>query len=164
MEIIATLQSLLGNIIFLSTVTSLFTAQVLKFLVDFFKNKIIKKDINVLETLFWRTGGMPSSHSAVVCAMCASTGIKEGFDSDLFVFSLIFAMVVLRDALGVRRAAGIQAKTLNNLGKQTAEKTGIEFASVKEIQGHTPIEVIVGAILGIVISIIYHTFLYARIF
>jgi acid phosphatase family membrane protein YuiD len=62
-------------------------------------------------------------------------------------------MVVLRDALGVRRAAGLQAKALNTLGKMTADKIGLEFQSVKEIQGHTPLEVLVGAVLGIAIAI-----------
>jgi acid phosphatase family membrane protein YuiD len=65
-------------------------------------------------------------------------------------------MVVLRDSVGVRRAAGMQAKALNSLGKQSAEKTGIIFRSVKEIQGHTPLEVFVGASLGVVIAIIFH--------
>ena len=62
-------------------------------------------------------------------------------------------MVVLRDALGVRRAAGLQAKALNTLGKQFAEKTGFEFHAVKEVQGHTPLEVVVGSLLGIMIAV-----------
>ncbi|MCL1958029.1 MAG: divergent PAP2 family protein, partial [Spirochaetes bacterium] len=81
--------------------------------------------------------------------------IKEGIDSNYFVFSLVLAMVVLRDSLGVRRAAGLQAKAINSLGKQSAEKNGLEFHSVKEIQGHTPLEVLVGALLGILIAIIF---------
>ena len=104
------------------------------------------------EILFWRTGGMPSSHAAVVSSLCTSIAF-EGIASNLFVFSFWFAMVVLRDAMGVRRSAGLLAKTLNNLGKQAAEKTGLEFRSVKEIQGHTPLEVIVGVSLGIFIAI-----------
>jgi len=102
--------------------------------------------------MIWRTGGMPSSHAAIVCALVTSVGIYEGLDSNLFIFSLIFAMVVLRDAVGVRRAAGLQAKALNNLGRQYAKLTGMEFHSVKEIQGHTPLEVLVGVVLGIAIA------------
>jgi len=64
-------------------------------------------------------------------------------------------MVVMRDAMGVRRASGLQARTLNILGRHTADKVGIEFHPVKEIQGHGPLEVIVGGLLGIFISAAY---------
>jgi acid phosphatase family membrane protein YuiD len=70
----------------------------------------------------------------------------------LFIFSFWFALVVLRDALGVRRAAGLQAKALNHLGRQASEKNGVDFHPVKEIQGHTPLEVVVGGLLGIFIA------------
>jgi len=149
------IRSLCGNVIFLSTVTSMFVAQLLKMAVYILTHKN-KKKWDVVETMIWRTGGMPSSHSAVVCSLATSAGISEGVDSNFFVFCLVFAMVVLRDAVGVRRAAGLQAKALNNLGKQTAEKTGIAFRSVKEIQGHTPLEVFAGATLGILIAVIFH--------
>jgi len=149
------IKSLFDNIIFLSTVTSMIVAQFLKMVVYLLTHKN-KKKWDVVETMIWRTGGMPSSHSAVVCCLATSAGIYEGVDSNLFVFCLVFAMVVLRDAVGVRRAAGLQARALNNLGKQAAEKTGIVFRSVKEIQGHTPLEVIAGATLGILIAAVFH--------
>jgi acid phosphatase family membrane protein YuiD len=95
---------------------------------------------------------MPSSHAALVSSVCTSIAFVRGIASDLFIFSFWFALVVLRDAMGVRRSAGLLAKALNNLGKQAAEKTGLEFRTVKEIQGHTPLEVIVGASLGIFIA------------
>lgn len=98
---------------------------------------------------------MPSSHSAVVCSLSTSVGFMEGLSSNIFVFSLFFALVVLRDSLGVRRAAGIQAKALNNLGKMTAEKTGFEFNTIKEIEGHSPLEVVAGGFLGIVLAICF---------
>lgn len=151
------LGSLFGNIIFLSAVTSLCVAQVLKTLVYLFKDRS-KNALKAIETMVWRTGGMPSSHSAIVCSLATSTGIKEGVASNFFIFSLVFAMVVLRDSLGVRRSAGLQAKALNNLGKQSAEKNGFEFNSVKEIQGHTPLEIIVGALLGVLIAFIFRIF------
>ena len=153
---IVTLKSLFGNVIFLSTISSLFIAQILKLVFSMWNRKSKKVDIDVIETILWRTGGMPSSHSAVVCSLAASAGIREGFASNLFIISLVFAMITLRDALGVRRSAGIQAKTLNSLGKQTSQKIGIEFNTVKEIQGHTPLEVVVGSLLGIAIAIIFH--------
>ena len=99
---------------------------------------------------------MPSSHSAIVCSLATSTGIKEGVASNYFIFSLFFALVVLRDSFGVRRAAGLQAKALNSLGKQSAEITGIEFQSVKEIHGHSLREVLAGASLGILIAVLFY--------
>jgi acid phosphatase family membrane protein YuiD len=111
-----------------------------------------KKFTDVIQTALWRTGGMPSSHSACVGALTTSVGLKEGFSSNLFVFCLVFSLVVIRDAVGVRRSAGLQAKALNNLGRQTAEIIGKEFHSVKEIQGHTPLETLVGCLLGVFIA------------
>jgi acid phosphatase family membrane protein YuiD len=148
------LRSLFENIIFLSTVTSLCTSQLLKMVFYLFTNRN-KKIMDAVQTMIWRTGGMPSSHSAIVCSLAASTAIREGISSNFFIFSLVFAMVVLRDSLGVRRAAGLQAKALNSLGKQSAEKTGLKFQSVKEIQGHSIIEVLVGALLGIAIAFLF---------
>ena len=155
MTVAAALKSLFENRIFLSTVLSLIIAQVLKLVIYLITNKN-KKKLTAVETMLWRTGGMPSSHSAAVCALTTSAGIYEGVDSNFFIFCLVFAMVVLRDAVGVRRAAGLQAKALNNLGKQSAKLTGLEFNSVKEIQGHTPLEVLVGALLGILIAICFY--------
>ena len=155
MTAVSAIKSLFENIIFLSTVTSLCIAQILKMVFYILTHKN-KKKWDVIETIIWRTGGMPSSHSAVVCSLATSAGIREGVNSNFFIFCLVFAMVVLRDSVGVRRAAGMQAKALNSLGKQSAEKTGIVFRSVKEIQGHTPLEVFAGASLGVVIAIIFH--------
>ncbi|MCL2271622.1 MAG: divergent PAP2 family protein [Treponema sp.] len=151
----AAIKSLFENIIFLSTITSLCVAQVLKMIIYLITSKT-KSTQEAVETMIWRTGGMPSSHSAIVCALATSTGIKEGIASNFFIFSLVLAMVVLRDSMGVRRAAGLQAKAINNLGKQVMEKTDIVFHLVKEIQGHTPLEMIVGALLGILIAVVFY--------
>jgi len=153
----AAIKSLLMNPIFLSAISSLCIAQVLKLVFYLFTNKS-KNRWEAIETVIWRTGGMPSSHSSIVCALATSVGIKHGVSSDIFIFALVFAMVVLRDSVGVRRAAGLQAKALNNLGKQSAMVSGLEFNSVKEIQGHTPLEVLVGALLGIAIAICFSVF------
>ncbi|WP_461250925.1 divergent PAP2 family protein [Treponema sp. R8-4-B8] len=153
----AVLKSLFTNKIFLSTVSSMCAAQILKLFFYLLMNKNRKK-WDAIETVIWRTGGMPSSHSAAVCSLATSAGIYEGFDSNYFIFCLVFAMVVLRDSLGVRRTAGLQAKALNNLGRQSAKLTGLEFRSVKEIHGHTPLEVLVGAGLGILISFCFYIF------
>ena len=151
----AAIKSLFQNIIFLSTISSLFLAQILKMIIYLFTHKN-RKPSEAFERVLWRTGGMPSSHSAVVCSLTTSTGITEGISSNLFVFCLVFTMIVLRDAVGVRRAAGLQARAINTLGKQFARKTGLEFRSVKEIQGHTPLEVIVGSLLGVVIAVVFY--------
>jgi len=116
--------------------------------------------MEAIQTAIWSTGGMPSSHSALVCSLTTSAGIKQGISSDFFIFSLIFALVVLRDSLGVRRAAGLQAKALNALGKQAAEKLGLEFNPVQEINGHTMLEVLVGGILGVLIAVGFYISLF----
>jgi len=140
----------------MATIVSLCCAQVLKIMVYAF-NIRGKKMRELVEILAWRTGGMPSSHAAVVGSLCASIAFTEGIASNLFVFSFWFALVVLRDAMGVRRSAGLMAKALNELGKQASEKTGLDFRLVKEIQGHTPLEVVVGSLLGISIALILFT-------
>jgi len=146
------LKALFDNMIFLSSVSSLLSAQILKSILYLIKRRK-KRTREMVEILVWRTGGMPSSHAALVSSLCASIAFVRGIASDLFIFSFWFALVVLRDAMGVRRSAGLLAKALNNLGKQSAEKNGLEFRAVKEIQGHTPLEVVVGATLGICIAV-----------
>jgi len=144
-------KDLFENKIFLCSICSLCTAQLLKSILFLVKRRR-KKSRELVEVLIWRTGGMPSSHAALVSSLCTSIAFVRGIASDLFIFSFWFALVVLRDAMGVRRSAGLLARALNNLGRQSAEKTGLEFHSVKEIQGHTPLEVIVGTSLGIFIA------------
>jgi acid phosphatase family membrane protein YuiD len=142
---------LFENKIFLCSISSLFMAQVLKSIL-YVVNRRKKRSRELVEILIWRTGGMPSSHAALVSSLCTSIAFVKGIADDLFIFSFWFALVVLRDAMGVRRSAGLLAKALNSLGRQTAEKVGLEFRTVKEIQGHTPLEVVVGASLGIIIA------------
>ena len=100
-------------------------------------------------------GGMPSSHSAVVCSLATLIGKSYGLDSGIFGVALIFALVVMYDAAGVRRAAGKQAKMLNKI----VETPGLESVQVQEklveVLGHTPVEVIVGAIIGITAGLIF---------
>jgi len=145
------LRAFFANPIILSALTSWFLSQLIKGIISLLQ--VRKKGfLELLETLVWRTGGMPSSHAAVVGAMTAAVGFNEGIASNLFAVSLFVAMVVMRDAMGVRRASGLQARALNVLGMQVAEKAGIEFHPVKEIKGHAPLEVIVGAFLGVFIA------------
>jgi acid phosphatase family membrane protein YuiD len=153
-KFIASISTFFTNPVVLSCFTSWFLSQFIKAIIALLqiRNKGVKQ---VLEALFWRTGGMPSSHTAVVTCMTASIAFSEGLGSNLFAASLVIALVVMRDALGVRRAVGLQARAFNYFGKKKKKKMGIEFYSVKEIQGHAPLEVIVGALLGIFISVAY---------
>lgn len=97
---------------------------------------------------------MPSSHSAVVTSLSTMIGKEYGIDSAIFAISLIFAFVVMYDAAGVRRAAGKQAKILNKI-VETPGLTGVEVSErLVEVLGHTPIQVLVGALIGIVVGII----------
>ncbi|MDR2794067.1 MAG: divergent PAP2 family protein [Treponema sp.] len=151
----ASVKRFFENPIFLAPVTSWFLAQFIKAVIVLSRRRRKKTIKEVIEVLTWRTGGMPSSHSALVTSMTISTAFKEGLDSNIFIISLWFAMIVIRDAMGVRRASGIQGRALNFLGRNVAEKTGIEYHPVKEIHGHTPLEVVVGGLLGIFIAAAY---------
>ena len=95
------------------------------------------------------TGGMPSSHSALVMALAFAVGKQNGFESPFFAIALILALVVMYDAAGIRRAAGKQAEILNLL----IEKHQLpDIEKLKELLGHTPLEVLAGAILGITVG------------
>ena len=99
-------------------------------------------------------GGMTSSHSAVVTSLATLIGKNEGLGTSLFAVSVIFAMVVMYDAAGVRRAAGKQARLLNKI-VETPGLTNLQVQErLVEVLGHTPLQVIVGAIIGIVVGLI----------
>ena len=99
-------------------------------------------------------GGMPSSHSAVVTSLATLIGKYEGVDSAIFALSFIVAFVVMYDACGVRRAAGKQAELLNKL-IETPGLTGVQVSEkLAEVLGHTPFQVLIGALIGIVAGII----------
>lgn len=99
-------------------------------------------------------GGMPSSHSAVVVGLATLIGKYEGINTPIFAIALIFSFVVMYDAAGVRRAAGKQAKLLNQL-VETPGLSGIQVSEkLVEVLGHTPIQVIVGAAIGVIVGLI----------
>ena len=99
-------------------------------------------------------GGMPSSHSAVVVGLATLVGKYEGVGSSIFAVSLVLAFVVMYDAAGVRRAAGKQAQLLNKIIETPGLTTGQVSEKLVEVLGHTPIQVIVGAIIGIIVGIL----------
>ena len=128
---------------------------ILWFLIQTFKvltELIVNKKLNVKRIL--GAGGMPRSHSAVVCSLSATVGKQYGFDSGIFAISMVMAFIVMYDAAGVRRAAGKQARILNKI-LETPGLTTLEVQEkLVEVLGHTPIQVFVGAILGVVIGAI----------
>jgi len=100
------------------------------------------------------TGGMPSSHSAIVMGLTASVGKYSGLSSAAFAIALIFSFVVMYDAAGLRRAAGRQAAILNRLVEDLVHMRGIQEKKLRELLGHTPFEVLVGAAIGIAVGMI----------
>lgn len=100
------------------------------------------------------SGGMPSSHSSFVTSLSTVVGIDRGFDSIEFAICTVFGLIVMYDASGVRRAVGKQAAILNKIVEDLQNRKHIEHETLKELIGHTPKEVILGAILGIVVGAI----------
>ena len=123
--------------------------QLFKFITDFVINR--KPNFRRL----FGAGGMPSSHSAVVATLTTLIGKEYGVDSAMFAIALIFAAVVMYDACGVRRAAGKQAKVLNDI-VNTPGLSNIQVQEkLQEALGHTPTQVFVGAIIGLVAGLIF---------
>lgn len=101
-----------------------------------------------------QTGGMPSSHSAIVMGLTTAVGKYSGLSSASFAIALIFTFVVLYDAAGLRRAAGRQAEVLNRLVEDLVHMRGVQEARLRELLGHTPTEVLVGALIGLVVGLL----------
>ena len=136
---------------------------------EFFSNRVMQATIfpwalaqilKVILELIWTrkvnlrlltsAGGMPSSHSALVCGLATSVGLREGVGSSIFVMTLVLAMVVMYDAAGVRRAAMQQARILNQIIDELFQGHPISDVRLRELLGHTPIEVFAGAVLGVI--------------
>ncbi len=149
-------RDLFNNTIFLSAVTGWLIAQILKTIIHmaFTKEFVAERLVG--------SGGMPSSHSATVCALATASYFEYGAGSFEFALSLILAIIVMYDAMGVRRETGIQAKLLNDIMKIFADMGRSELSTnekLKEFVGHTPLQVSAGAILGILIAAgIYYLF------
>ncbi len=154
--VISQIIKLVHNPIFLAAVSSWVLSQFLKTIITLL-TQTVSSFRDLLELLFWRTGGMPSSHSALVASITTAIGFKSGIDSDIFVFSCCFALVVIRDAVGVRRSSGQQARALNELGSKVSARMRYQFKPVKEIQGHRPMEVLAGILLGFFIGVAFST-------
>lgn len=140
---------LLNNDFFKVAFISWFIAQFSKVILTLF----IEKRLDIGR--FWGSGGFPSSHTSSVVGVSTAIGIVNGFETEIYALSLVFALVVMYDASGVRRAVGKQAAILNNMIHNISEHKHIEQEQLKELIGHTPFEVIGGAILGIIVANIY---------
>lgn len=125
------------------------SAQVLKFILYFFQNSSFKPE------RLYGSGGMPSSHSSLVCSAMIACGRLEGFDSSAFAIMFVFGVIVMYDAAGVRYAAGLHAKELNLIRTHLFSKDGDpenKKKEFKEFLGHTPLQVFCGALLGVLIG------------
>lgn len=141
---------LIHNVILVAPITAWFIAQVLKTIIHMIFNKQF-----VAERIIGG-GGMPSAHSATVCALATSVAVKCGLATPLFAICAIFATVTMYDAMGVRRETGRQGEVLNDLIdilKKMGNKVGPDKA-LKELIGHSPLQVLIGGILGIVLAIV----------
>ena len=136
--------------ILLTTILAWFIAQSIKVLIGVVREKRFNFK------WFVGTGGMPSSHAAAVSAMATAVGFETGFTSPLFAIALVFAIVVLFDAQGVRRASGQQAEALNKILDDIYWKHKIHEDRLKELLGHTPIEVLTGTALGILLAVFFN--------
>lgn len=138
---------ILDNRVLLVALIACFIAQALKLFFDLVRHR--KLNISVLTT----TGGMPSAHSALVTALAGGVGQTIGWASPEFALSMVFAIIVMYDAAGVRQAAGKQARILNQLVEELFhEHHELNQDRLKELLGHTPFQVIAGSALGITIS------------
>jgi uncharacterized protein len=136
------------NKIFMVTLSSWIIAQSVKVVIGVIQER--KFDFR----WFVGTGGMPSSHSAGASCLATAVGINYGFDSVYFALAASFSIVVMFDAQGVRRAAGRQARILNRIMEDIYWKGKIREGRLRELVGHTPLEVIMGFLLGIFIAVI----------
>ena len=125
------------------------------FLIQTFKvvsDLVVNKKLNVKRII--GAGGMPCSHSAVVCSLSMLVGREYGFDSGIFAIALVMSFIVMYDAAGVRRASGKQARILNKILETPGMSTVEVQEKLIEALGHTPIQVFVGAVIGVIVGII----------
>ena len=133
-----------NNSVLFWSLLSCLLAQFFKIIFNFFSTGEIRFGI------MFETGGMPSSHSALITGAASGIGCELGFDSPIFALSFAIALIVMYDASGVRKSAGIQAAEINKLSKKIDPKSQVEL---KETLGHTKFEVIVGSLIGPLITL-----------
>ncbi|UCC95057.1 MAG: divergent PAP2 family protein [Candidatus Omnitrophota bacterium] len=132
------------------TILSWAVAQGVKILIGLIKERKFN--------FYWilRTGGMPSAHSAAVAALAFAVGKERGFSSPFFALSSVFALIIMFDAQTWRRSIGVQAGILNKMMEDIQEKRKVGEDKLRELVGHTPVEVFVGALMGVLIALTFY--------
>ncbi len=143
------LENLLSNHVLISALIGWLLAQILKVPFEFIRTR----EWNW--ALLLSAGGMPSSHSALMVSTTIAIGLHLGFDNDLFALAVAITMIVLYDAAGVRREAGIHAQKINILINELLAGHPVSDKQLREVLGHTPLEVTGGTILGIIVPFAY---------
>ena len=143
------IEELLSNRIMWVGVLGWFVAQLIKVILTVFVEKRFDPG------RFFGLGGMPSSHSCMIVSVTIATGMRMGFNSALFAISFCLSCIIMTDAAGVRRQAGRQAEVLNRVVQELIQHGGdLPEETLKELLGHTPLQVAVGAVLGVLIALI----------
>lgn len=143
------LNDIASNMPLVSAFVAYLAAQLIKFFFEIIQNKKINF------SKFVSSGGMPSSHSSSVCALTTAIGMLNGITSHIFAVSFVFSIVVMYDAMGVRRETGKQAEIINKLIADILDYKPQYFQqNLKELIGHTPFQVLCGAILGVITPIV----------
>jgi hypothetical protein len=138
------------NRIFIVTVSVWIIAQGIKMFINILRGKRFSF------RWFLGTGGMPSSHAAGVAALATSCGLEHGFQSGMFALAAIFAMVTMFDAQGVRRSTGEQAEILNKVIDDMYWHKRVEMGRIRDFVGHTPMQVLVGSVLGFALAVLFY--------
>ena len=140
-------QALITNKVVIAAMAAWLLGQGLKFPLEYLTNK--RWDW----TIIFSTGGLPSSHSALVTAVALTIGFVDGFDTSLFALAASIGLIVIYDAAGVRRQAGFHAQRINKIMRDFIESGHFEETDLKEMLGHTPFEVFSGILMGVLISL-----------
>lgn len=142
------LKEFFGNYMLMSAIAAWLIAQILKIFTGVYRDRHVN-----LTVLLFSTGGMPSSHSATVLGLATAVGLEKGFGSAAFAICSILSIIVIIDACGVRYETGKQSKMLNKIVKEMFTDTEHAQTHFKEFMGHTPLQVVIGAVLGVLVSI-----------
>ena len=148
--VVEQLKAFFGNYLLMSAVVAWLAAQIIKIFTGLYQNAGKK----TLSTIHFSTGGMPSSHSSSVLALTVASGIKYGLGSPYFAICAVLSIIVMIDASGVRYETGKQAEFLNKVAKEIfSGKPELMNVGFKELVGHTPLQVFMGALLGVAVAI-----------
>jgi hypothetical protein len=140
------LLGIFANPVLISGLIAWGIAQTIKVLLDYYTSKRWNW------TLLLHAGGMPSSHSALVAAVAHAIGLYVGFETPLFALSLAVAIIVIYDATGIRRQAGQHAEIINAMIRDLAHGHPLKQQQLREVLGHTPLEALAGALLGLAVA------------